>query len=285
MNALRYTTHLGYAPPALRPQFHATLGANLTAHVHYAAELGMAGVLYPWAIDRTPMEREAVRLALAETGLLCSAVAALPLELTISPVWTDRSRQSRTKLANTIAAASDLAVSLTSTILTVIVSADSTRESLTGQQDDLVSNLRDVAPIAEDHGLTLGIEPMLRMPHPLLRSTAVTAEVIAMTGRPNVGLVFDTTHVSMMDGDVMAILADHYDDIVALQLSDEPGRVEPGAGKLPLVEVATEAIRRGYRGLVDLEHGWLDQTRNGEQVGLERIRSFDSQVAQRLSAR
>jgi hydroxypyruvate isomerase len=244
----------------------------------------MAGVLYPWANEKSPAERETVRRALVETGLACSCIAALPFKLTTSPIWTERSTHSRAALASAIVAASKVAVSLTSTMLAVIVAADPDRPDDGRQHDDLTANLHDIAPIAGDHGLTIGVEPMLRMPGPLLRTTAAAAAVIAGTGCPNVGLIYDTTHVSMMDGDLAPVLAQYFEHIVALQLSDEPGRVEPGAGTLPLVDVTVEAARRGYTGLVDLEHGWLDPTEPGEQAGLARVRVFDAQVSQALSA-
>jgi hydroxypyruvate isomerase len=282
---VRYATHLGYSPPTLRPQFLETVGTDEpAAHIRYAAQEGMAGVLYPWAIEKSPTERETVRRALVETGLACSCIGALPLELAASPIWTDRSRRSRTALEAAIVAASNVAVSLSSTVLAVIVAADPDRADDGGQHDDLVSNLRDIAPIAQDHGLTVGVEPMLRMPAPLLRTTAAAAAIIVATGQANVGLVYDTTHVSMMDGDLLPVLTQYFEHIVSLQLSDEPGRVEPGAGNLPLVEVTVEAARRGYTGLVDLEHGWLDPTKAGEQAGLARVRVFDSQVSQALTA-
>jgi hydroxypyruvate isomerase len=285
MTALRYATHLGYSPPTRRPQFLETLGTDEpAAHVRYAAQEGMAGVLYPWAIEKSPTERETVRRALVETGLACSCIVALPLEMTASPIWTDRSTHSRAALQAAIVAASDVAASLTSTMLAVIVAADPDRPDDGRQHDDLIANLRDIAPITQDHGLTIGLEPMLRMPRPLLRTTAATVAVIVGTGYPNVGLIYDTTHVSMMDGDLLPVLTRYFEHIVSLQLSDEPGRVEPGAGTLPLVDVAVEAVRRGYTGLVDLEHGWLDPTKPGEQAGLARVRVFDSQVSQLLSS-
>jgi hypothetical protein len=47
--------------------------------------------------------------------------------------------------------------------------------------------------------------------------------------------------------------------------------------------VVVEAVRRGYTGLVDLEHDWLDLTMAGEQAGLTRVRVFYSQVTQGLA--
>lgn len=283
MTALRYATHLGFSGPNDRPQFLETLGtADPATHIRFAAQEGMAGVLYPWVIDKSPAERETVRRALIETGLGFSCVAAVPFDVAASPIWTDRSKASRSALADAIVEASSIAVSLTSTILAVVVAADPARPDDGRQRDDLVANLQDVALIAQDHGLTLGIEPMVRMPSSLLRTTAAAVDVIEGTGSPNVGLIYDTTHVSMMDGDVLAVLAKHFEHIVSLQLSNEPGRVEPGAGTLPLVDVAVDAVRRGYTGLVDLEHGWLRPTKSGEQAGLARIHAFDSRVKDAL---
>ncbi|GAA3518385.1 hypothetical protein GCM10022234_12310 [Aeromicrobium panaciterrae] len=283
MTALRYATHIGFAGPDDRPQFLETLGtAEPAAHVRFAAQEGMAGVLFPWVIDKSPLEREAVRRALVETGIGFSCVASLPFDVTASPIWTDRSTRNRSALAAAIVDSSNIAISLGSTLLAVVVAADAARPDTARQSDDLVANLRDVALIAQDQGLTLGIEPMVRMQSSLLRTTAAAVDVIEAVDQPNVGLIYDTTHVSMMDGDLLAVLAEHFEHIVSLQLSNEPGRVEPGAGILPLVDVAVEAVRRGYTGLVDLEHGWLRPTKSGEQAGLARVRAFDSRVRDAL---
>lgn len=283
MPALRYTTHLGYSGPTDRPQFRETLGTDDPAvHIRFAAQEGMAGVLYPWVIDKSPAERETVRRTLAETGLGFSCVAALPFEMTSSPIWTDRTRESRRDLTAGIVQASSIAASMNSHVIAVVVAADAARPDTARQRDELVANLQDVAGIAQDHGLTLGIEPMVRMQSSLLRTTAAAVEVIEATELPNIGLIFDTTHVSMMDRDVLAVLEKYFDHVVSLQLSNEPGRVEPGAGVLPLVDVAVEAARRGYQGLVDLEHGWLRPTKSGEQAGLARVRAFDARVSDAL---
>jgi hypothetical protein len=44
------------------------------------------------------------------------------------------------------------------------------------------------------------------------------------------------------------------------------------------VSVAAEAIRSGYTGLVDLEHGWRMLSNEGETAGFEALKQFDQRV-------
>lgn len=282
--SLPYTIHLGYGPPALRPQFLETVGAaGLEAHVRYAAELGVAGVLYPWALQRPPDEVAKVRQAIADTGLAASCVVCVPLEAVGTTIWTERSAANSARLEGYVRQAARLATSLNSTVLAVLIAADPQRPDGPAQRDDAAANLRDMAQIAADHGLTIGIEPMVALPGMLLHDTADAVRLITQARHPHVGLIYDTAHVSAMDGEILQPFIDSYEHVALIQFADEPGRVEPGAGKLDIVPVAVEAIRRGYQGLIDLEHEWLTPTREGEQAGLERIRRFDVAVQEHLA--
>src|SRR5262245_56489136 len=97
--SLPYTIHLGYGPPALRPQFLETAGTDdLAAHVRLAAELGAAGVLYPWALQRPPDEVARVRQAIADCGLAASCMVCMPLQALSTTIWTERSAANTAKL-------------------------------------------------------------------------------------------------------------------------------------------------------------------------------------------
>lgn len=275
---LRYTSHLGYFPPDFRPQFAATVGGDdPVAHVNYAASIGMCGVLYPWAAERSESEVGAVRAALAATGLACGCVVSVPLAATFSAPWIDRSATGRSTLEQYIVTAAKTANWLGSSVLAAIISADPSRDA-EAQFDDAAANLHDMGRVAADHGLTLAVEPMCILPNMLLATTTAAADVLRRADQPSTGLIFDTGHVATMGEDILTSFSEVFDQIALLQLADDPGRVEPGAGKLPLVELAAAAVRRGYSGLIDLEHDWLSPDREGETVGLERLRTFDDAV-------
>jgi hydroxypyruvate isomerase len=276
--SLRYTSHLGYFPPELRPQFLNTVGtADVTAHVDYAAEVGMSGVLYPWAIERPAFEVSVVKRALDATGLLCSCIVCIPQRLLMSNIWTNRTLSSRRQLAVEVARSGKVAVALGSAVLAVLVPRDESKDDRV-QRDDLADNLREMATVAGDLGLTIAIEPMILLPGMLLRSMTEGLDVVRKVSCSNVGLIYDTAHVSMTDGDLMGPLVECFDHIALIQIADAPGRIEPGAGNLDIVGAMAEAVRRGYSGLVDLEHLWVSPTLEGEAAGLTRIRQFDTQL-------
>ena len=281
----RYTSHLGYAPPTLRPQFAETVASlDPAAHVEYAARIGMSGVFDPWAARRE--EREIVDMAkvLADTGLSCSAIVAVPLEQVVAPLWVDRTRSGRRVLEQHVRAAAQTAHALGSGQLAVLIAGDGARSS-EQQAADAAASLREMSTVCADFGIELAIEPMLALPNMLLRNITEAVEVVKLADSPGVGIIFDTGHVSITDGDLLGAFDVAREHISSVQVVDMPGRVEPGAGDLPIVDLLATAIAHGYSGLIDLEHYWLDPSLAGEASGLGRLREFDAQVATAIGTR
>lgn len=281
--AVRYALHLGYAPPAFRPQFLATVGTPQPgAHIEFAAENGFAGIFDPWAMGRPEAELREIRSALTENGLSSSSVVCVPSSELTAPWWADGTLSGRRRIEQYVRRACAVAVSLGGSLLAALIVGDESGPDAERQLDNAAANLNAMGTIAGDHGLKLGIEPMTVLPNMLVQSAADAVGLVARVGRSDVGIVFDTAHVATSDGDVLRAYQAAREYVVSIQVVDLPGRVEPGAGQLELVDVVVEAIRTGYDGLIDLEHQWADLTREGERTGLERIRAFDEQVGRAL---
>lgn len=283
--AMRYTFHTGYEPPRFVPQFQRTLGVDdPVALVRFAAEQGIAGVLYPWARDRPASEVERVSVALRESGLAGSCVVVGNSSVLFQPIWTDMSPNGRALLEAEVGRSCATATALNASVVVAFpVGRPARQGEPERQRDNLVANLTVMGRLAREHGCSIGIEPMV-LPGLLLQSVDAALDVVRRVGSADVGLIFDTAHVATMHGEVMPRFREAYDHIVLLQFADLPGRVEPGAGTLDLVEVAADAIVRGYAGLVDLEHGWVDPSLQGEADGRARLRAFDERVRAAVSA-
>jgi hydroxypyruvate isomerase len=84
---------------------------------------------------------------------------------------------------------------------------------------------------------------------------------------PNVALQFDAYHTHMMREDVVAEFAKHQKILGHVQVSDVPGRHEPGSGEIDFEAFFTTLDARNYGGWVGCEYrpegdtmaglGWL----------------------------
>ena len=97
--------------------------------------------------------------------------------------------------------------------------------------------------------------------------------------RPAVRLIFDTAHVQAMDFDAAAQLESAWDAIEIVQIADHPGRNEPGTGSVDFERLFGVLGARGYRGLVELEHGWRAPGAESERRGIATLQRLDAIAA------
>jgi hydroxypyruvate isomerase len=245
------------------------------AHTEFAAGLGFGGVLYPWATQRPTTEVQAVASATRKHGLTGGCIVFAPLAVALTPVWVTTDAAVRTQLLGHVDHACRLAEILRSRVIAVIVKGESGRSAVE-QLDALVLNLRWAAEQVQQFGCTLGLEPLAGIDDMLPRSYAEGHAVIKRVSHPNAKLIFDTGHAELLDGLTVQLFREVYDEVCLLQLSDQPGRVEPGAGRIDFVSLLVDARRRGYSGLIELEHGWSEAGEAGEALGLLRLREIDA---------
>ena len=123
----------------------------------------------------------------------------------------------------------------------------------------VVEGLKQVAEVAGEHDITLGLEPYRKTSGTLVTTMKETMEMADEIGRPNVRLIMDAWHFWDVDG-ILDDLRDHGDRIVGVQLSDWRvstrgwcDRVLPGDGTIDLRAVFRALEEGGYDGWYDVE--------------------------------
>ena len=110
-----------------------------------------------------------------------------------------------------------------------------------------------------------------------LHTTKGAAEFIESLGRGNVKLQYDVYHMQRMEGNLVATMLEHKDQITHVQVADSPGRGEPGTGEIHYPYVLAQLDDLGYGGYVGLEYnpttgateesfGWLPAGLRGGEV-------------------
>jgi hydroxypyruvate isomerase len=199
--------------------------------------------------------------------------------------WGDGTSSAREAIGNELRAAFEASKRIGARRLAVLGGADPRRPLLL-QHAAFVEHLRFAADLAQAAGVVLCLETLNRrsVPDMLLHHVADAHAVVRAVARPEVRLIFDTAHVQAMDGDLLEHLEATWEAIEIVQIADNPGRNEPGSGEINFESVWKRLALRGYRGLVELEHGWSRPGPESERRGLERLRELDAIAANPVSA-
>jgi len=123
-------------------------------------------------------------------------------------------------------------------------------------------NVRFAADAAAEHDIRVRVEAVNTFENGpyLLYTTDQAVEFVESVGRENVRIQHDFYHMQRMEGNLVANLRKHFDQIGHVQLADSPGRGEPGTGEIHYPFVLGELERLGYDGYVGLEYNPTTET-------------------------
>lgn len=113
-----------------------------------------------------------------------------------------------------------------------------------------------IAPIAEELGVTIMLEPVnTRMDHPgvLFSMTVDAVTVIEAVNSPRVRLLHDLYHSITEGEDPFAVLPAVIGHVEHIQIADAPGRGEPGSGGIDWPAMLGLVRSVGYTGALGIE--------------------------------
>lgn len=141
------------------------------------------------------------------------------------------------------------------------------------QHNCLVEGLKAAAPMLEDAGVTLVIEPLNELVdhagYYLIRSDEAF-QIIDQVGSPRVKVVFDIYHQQISEGHLIHNITSNIDKIGHFHAAGNPGRHELTRGEIHYPSVF-EAIREtDYSGYVGLEYWPVDHP----AIGLREVAAW-----------
>ena len=132
-------------------------------------------------------------------------------------------------------------------------------------RETFVANLKFAADALASAGITLLIEAINTRDIPgfYLCRTDQALAIIDEAGAPNLALQYDVYHMQIMEGDLAPTIERHLDRIGHIQISDTPGRHEPGTGEINYPFLFDHLDRLGYDGWVGCEYKPAAATADG----------------------
>ena len=125
------------------------------------------------------------------------------------------------------------------------------------QHANLVLNLKRVAPLFEDAGITLNVEPLNILNDHVgyfLHSSYEAFEICNEVGSPRVKVLYDIYHQQISEGNLIPTIRKYFDLIGHFHVADVPGRNEPGTGEINYRNVFKAIDELGYKHYVGLEY-------------------------------
>ena len=120
--------------------------------------------------------------------------------------------------------------------------------------DNCVLGLKQIAPLAEQHGVTVCVELLnSKVDHKDYQGdhTAFGAAVVSGIGSPRVKLLYDIYHMQIMEGDVIRTVREHLAAIGHFHTGGVPGRHEiDGTQELNYRAVAQAIADAGFTGFL-----------------------------------
>ena len=143
------------------------------------------------------------------------------------------------------------------------------------QTGHVIDALKRGAEIFEPQGLAMVLEPLSDNPDLFLRHADQTYMICRAVGSPACKLLYDAYHMQRNEGNLIATMEKTWSEIAYIQIGDNPGRKEPGTGEVNYANVFQFIHKKGFTGILGMEHGNAYPGKEGELALIDAYRKVD----------
>ena len=142
---------------------------------------------------------------------------------------------------------------------------------------NVVENLKFCCDIFEKSGLIMVLEPLNYINHPgvYLETVPQAYAICKAVNHPCCKILNDLYHQQIQIGNLIHNIDRAWDETAYIQVGDVPGRKEPTTGEINYKNVFQHLYKKGYQGIVGMEHGISRPGKEGEQRLIEAYREVD----------
>lgn len=146
------------------------------------------------------------------------------------------------------------------------------------QTANVIELLRRCSEILEPHRLTMVLEPLnWHANHGglFLQYSDQAYAICKAVNSPSCKILFDIYHQQITEGNLIPNIDNCWDEIAYFQSGDNPGRKEPTTGEINYKNVFRHLYKKGWDGVIGMEHGISVGGKAGEVRLIEAYREVD----------
>ena len=266
---LNYAPHLG--------MFKNSVGDDPIDQINYMADLGFKAFEDNGMSSRSIALQNKISKTLVNRGLKMGVFVAHKIYWD-KPNLSSGDDDYRNEFLNYIENSVEIAKRVNAKWMTVVPGHLDLRKDMSYQTSNVVETLKRASDILEPHGLVMVLEPLNFRDHPglFLSESPQAFQICKAVDSPSCKILFDIYHQQIQEGNLIPNIDDSWDEIAYFQIGDNPGRKEPTTGEINYKNIFSFIYKKGYDGILGMEHGNALQGVEGEKALVDAYLEVDS---------
>ncbi len=266
---LDYAPHFG--------MFAKSAGADLVDQLKWMHDQGFRSLEDNGMRGRPVAEQERIANEMARLGMRMGVFVLNP-ETAWTTTFAAGEASFRESFLKDVDASIEVARRVNAKWMTVVMGTVAPRLEPEYQTANGVEILRAAAERLERHGLVMVLEPLNRRDHPNLFLTRIPQayQICRAVDSPSCKILFDIYHQQITEGNLIPNFEAAWREVAYVQVGDNPGRKEPTTGEINYASVFAYLKRKGYAGVVGMEHGNSKPGPEGEAAVVAAYRKVDA---------
>jgi hydroxypyruvate isomerase len=266
--ALDYAPHFG--------MFQRSAGADLVDQLRWMHDQGFRSLEDNGMRGRPVAEQERIAREMSRLGMRMGVFVLNP-ESAWTTTFAAGEASFRESFLKDVDASIEVARRVNAKWATVVMGTVAPRLEPEFQTANAVEILRAAAERLERHDLVMVLEPLNRRDHPNLFLTRIPQafQICRAVNSPSCKILFDIYHQQISEGNLIPNFDRAWSEVAYVQVGDNPGRREPTTGEINYANVFTHLKRKGFAGVVGMEHGNSRPGPEGELAVVAAYRAVD----------
>jgi hydroxypyruvate isomerase len=267
------TFNLDYAPHQGMFENHA--GKSFLDQIQFMYDKGFRSIEDNGYLNRSVEEQEKIGNLLAKLGMRMGVFVVDGGDNWKTSLTTGK-KEFKDKFVETCKKSVEAAKRCNAKWLTVVPGFYERNLPYGNQFANVIDAMRAGAEIFEPHGLIMVLETLSDTPELFLQKTNETYAVCKAVKSPSCKILYDIYHMQRTEGDLIKTIDRCWDEIAYIQIGDNPGRKEPTTGEINYKNLFKHLYKKGYKGVMGMEHGNSKSGKEGELAVISAYRAEDN---------
>lgn len=251
-------------------------GDDLVAQLQFAADEGFTAWEDNGMSGRSVEDQERIADAMSRLGIRMGVFVLNP-DSAWGPTFSQGKQEDMDNFVKACENAVEVAKRVNAKWMTVVPGTRHQRIDFEYQSAYAIEQLRAGAEVLEPHNLVMVLEPLNPRNHPnmLLAKMSHAYEICRAVDSPSCKILCDIYHQQITEGNLIPNIDRAWNEIGYFQIGDNPGRNEPTTGEINYDNVFRHIQKKGFAGIMGMEHGNSMPDKAGERAVIDAYRSCD----------